>query len=126
MKDKLNDEFHKLLINFVENTTHEYFTTHTKICYFIVERIYRRVKNGHGSKFGGIKIDDENRLIIDGNHRYIAYKLAGFQYEKISWRKNYSDPHYDINDIKIEIEEDWDMNCEKNRKYCDDNFLKDL
>ena len=72
------------------------------------------------------KIDQLNKLIVDGNHRYIAYKLANFNFEIIPWNKNFNDPCNTINDFVVITNDDWDMNSEKNRKYCNDNFLKDL
>lgn len=122
----IDHEFHKKVMKYIEETEHEYFSTHTKICFFIIHRIYRRVLLGYGSKFGGIKIDTTNKLIIDGNHRYIAFKLANFNFETIEWTKNHSDPLNKINSINLVISEDWDMNCPTNKKYCTDEFLADL
>ncbi|AQX85608.1 hypothetical protein OZ664_01015 [Elizabethkingia sp. HX WHF] len=126
MENNLDTDFHKRLIDFIKNTNHIFFTTHTKVCYSIIERIHRRVLDGYGTKFGPIKVDQKTNLIVDGNHRYIAYKLANFDFETIPWNKNYSDLYNNINDFIIVINEDWDMNSEKNRKYCSDDFLKDL
>ena len=53
------------------------------MCYSIIKRIHRRVLDGYGTKFGPIKIDQKTNLIVDGNHRYIAYKLANFDFETI-------------------------------------------
>ncbi|MCL1664150.1 hypothetical protein M2T78_07810 [Elizabethkingia ursingii] len=126
MENNLDSDFYNRLIDFIRNTNHEFFTTQTKICYSIIARIHRRVLEGYGTKFGTIKIDQLNKLIVDGNHRYIAYKLANFNFEIIPWNKNFSDPCNTINDFVVITDEDWDMNSEKNRKYCNDNFLKDL
>ncbi|MFP5439803.1 MAG: ParB/Srx family N-terminal domain-containing protein [Bacteroidia bacterium] len=62
---------------FLKTDNHEYFTTHSKVCFEIIRRIHRRVLLGYD--FGAIKVNG-NRLIIDGNHRYLAYKLAGINY----------------------------------------------
>ena len=35
-----------------------------------------------GYRFGGIKISEDG-MIIDGNHRYIAYMIAGIEFEII-------------------------------------------
>lgn len=126
MENNLNTDFYKNLIDFIKNNDHEFFTTHIKICYSIVERIHRRVLDGHGAKFGAIKVDYKNKLIVDGNHRFIAYKLAGFDFETINWSKNHCDPYRNICDFMIVTDEDWDMNSEENKKYCNDDFLKDL
>ncbi|WP_407499441.1 ParB N-terminal domain-containing protein [Elizabethkingia anophelis] len=126
MENNLDSDFYKRLIDFIKNTDHILFTTHTKVCYSIIKRIHRRVLDGYGTKFGPIKIDQKTNLIVDGNHRYIAYKLANSDFETIPWNKNYSDPYNTINDFVVITNEDWDMNSEKNRKYCNDDFLKDL
>lgn len=104
---------------------HEYKTLQSGVCYFIVERIYNRVKQGHGHKFGAIRIDVGENLIIDGNHRYIAYKLAGFNFEIQAYCKNFSDkpPYKEIRNIRIDEESDWDRNDPKKVKYCSDAFL---
>ena len=120
------DIFKEQLENFIRNTPHEYFTTHTKLCFFKIHRIYRRVLGGYGSKFGGIKINIENSLIIDGNHRYIAYKMAEFDFDMISWCRNHSDCNKNIGDIEIDYIEDWDKNNKDTEKYCSDDFLLDL
>ncbi|WP_370896623.1 hypothetical protein [Chryseobacterium gossypii] len=118
------DNFEEQLENFIRNTDHEYYTTQTKICYFIVERIYKRVLDGYD--FGAIKIDEEYGLIKEGNHRYIAYKMAGYDFKIIPWTKNHTDPFNRINDFVIDNEEDWDRNDPEYIKYCTDEFLKDL
>ena len=118
--------FKKILDDFLKNTNHEYFTAHSKLCFFKIQRIYNRVLAGHGPKFGDVKIHEETKLIIDGNHRYIAYKLADFSFGKISWCRNHSDVDRRINDIEIDYIEDWDENNEETIKYCSDDFLLDL
>jgi len=120
------EDFKILLEDFLKNKNHEYFTTHTKLCFFKIQRIYRRVIDGHGSKFGDIKIHEDSKLIIDGNHRYIAYKLANYPFNRINWSKNHSDIHKNINEITIDYLEDWDKNNSETIKYCSDDFLLDL
>ncbi len=120
------ENFKLLLTDFIENTEHKYFTTHTKLCFFKIHRIYIRVLNGHGPKFGGVKINKETKLIIDGNHRYIAYALANFAFEEINWTRNHSDINKNINDIEIDYVQDWDRNNLETIKYCSDDFLLDL
>jgi len=112
----------EILDSFILHTKHEYGTTHKKLCYAKIERIYRRVLEGY--RFGGIKISN-NELIIDGNHRYIAYKLAEIEFDVIKAGRNFSDEIRKINDIEIDKEHDWDYNCHADRKYCTDEFLSD-
>jgi len=106
---------------FLNKEDHEYFTTHSKVCFEIIKRIYRRVLLGYD--FGAIKVN-QNRLIIDGNHRYLAYELAGIDYEIIAGCRSFSDPEYKLNTLNLVIDEDWDYNRQDTRKFCTDDFLK--
>jgi len=108
------------LKKFIEDFEHEYSTAHKRLCFIIIKRIYRRVLNGH--RFGGIKVDSTG-LVVDGNHRYIAYKLAKIEFEIIPWTSSLSDEPKSYNKITIDEIEDWDLNCLKNMKYCTDDFL---
>lgn len=121
----VESDFKYLLEEFMYSGCHEYKTLQNGVCYYIVERIYKRVKQGHGHKFGAIKIDVKENLIIDGNHRYIAYKLAGFEFDIQPYCKNFSDkpPYKEIGDIRIDDQTDWDYNDPSKRKYCNDDFL---
>ena len=108
------------LKDFIANGEHKYLTAHKKICFAIIKRIYTRVIKGH--RFGAIKISD-NELIIDGNHRYIAYKLAHVEFQIIEGTRSFCDQSRSFNEIEIDIKEDWDFNNPKNKKYCNDDFL---
>lgn len=108
---------------FIQNSCHEYVTTHQVVCFAIIKRIYRRVLAGY--RFGSIKVNN-GALITDGNHRYIAYKLAGIGIDTIKSGCSFSDIRRSFKDIKIDTKEDWDYNCPYNRKYCDDDFLSDF
>ena len=120
------DTFKTILDDFIKNTNHEYSTTHSKLCFFKIHRIYNRVVAGYGPQFGDIKVHEESKLIIDGNHRYIAYKLAKFSFGKINWCRNFSDVEKAIGNIEIDYTEDWDKNNKETIKYCSDDFLLDL
>jgi len=121
-KDLNNDLDLKVLLNFIEKHEHQYTTVHKKLCFFIIKRIYRRVKKGY--RFGNIKISDKG-LIIDGNHRYIAYKLAEIEFQTIKGTSSHCDEPKNFNEIKIDVIEDWDLNSESSRKYCNDDFLRE-
>lgn len=112
--DQLND--------FIKNSRHDFKTTHTRLCFKVIQRIHRRVCEGY--RFGEICIYNDE-VIIDGNHRYIAYRLAGVEIDKRKYTKSHSDIFREINNIVIDEIEDWDYNSIKNRKYCSDDFLKD-
>ena len=109
------------LQNFIINTEHEYLTTHQKLCFAIIARIYRRVLKGY--RFGAIKISD-GQLIIDGNHRYIAYKLANVEFKILEATRSFCDQPKKFNDVVIDVLQDWDANHPHNKKYCNDDFLK--
>lgn len=108
------------LRNFIKNAEHEYLTTHKKLCFAISQRIDIRVLKGY--YFGAIKVSD-SELIIDSNHRNIAYKLANIQFEIIEGSRSFRDTLRNFNEIEIDIKVDWDFNHPKTRKYCTDNFL---
>lgn len=112
-----------ILRNFITNGSHEYHTTHKKVCFFIIRRIYRRVLAGY--RFGGVKINNSN-LIIDGHHRYIAYKLANIEFEEIKGTRCHTDEAKKFNDLEIDDLQDWDDNHDSTRKYCTDEFLEGL
>lgn len=107
---------------FIKNTSHIYKTTHKKVCFLIIRRIYRRVKSGY--RFGGVKFNGD--LIIDGHHRYIAYKLANIEFEELKGGRCHTDEMLKINELELDIVEDWDDNHPKNKKYCTDEFLLDM
>lgn len=110
------------LQNFIINTEHKYLTTHQKLCFAIIARIYRRVLKGY--RFGAIKISNQ-QLIVDGNHRYIAYKLANIEIEILEATRSFCDQPKKFNDIAIDVLQDWDFNHPYNKKYCTDDFLKE-
>lgn len=85
------ENFKVILEEYIKNKGAKYSTTHTKLCFMKIFRIYKRVIDGYGPKFGDIKVHNSTNLIIDGNHRFIAYELAKFNYNTISWSKNFSD-----------------------------------
>lgn len=131
MQENLNDKIESIdtllhiekLEEYIKNEKHEYITTHKKLCFVIIQRIHRRLLLGH--RFGAIKICSDE-LVIDGNHRYIAYEIAGVELEIIKGSRSFSDVLTSFNKIEIDTEEDWDLNCPRNKKYCDDNFLPQL
>jgi hypothetical protein len=128
-EDNISTEFLTKLNSFLSTHDHKYKTTQTTVCKFVVERIYNRVKKGYGSKhFGAINIDKEENLIVDGNHRYIAYEMADIEYEIRSYTKSHCDihPYKEIKDIQIDSIYDWDAYNHKTKKYLTDDFLKKL
>lgn len=63
----------EIVLKLVREGNIELKSTHDKLCYPIIARIYTKMKIG--IKFSGIKVDRD--VIIDGHHRYLASLLAG-------------------------------------------------
>lgn len=65
-------------------------------------------------------------MVVDGNHTYIAYSLAGIEVQL--WEGT-SAPSSEVRDYKtIEIDEvcDWDDETEEGRIKKSDNYLSEL
>lgn len=110
----------KKLQVFIDKTDHDYSTAHKTLCFAIIARIYKRAMAGY--YFGAVKVDKD--MIIDGNHRYIAYKLAKIDFEIVKGSRSHCDELKSFKDIKIDTEQDWDANHPVNKRYCTDGFLK--
>lgn len=104
----------------IDEPTYTYSTAQKRICYIKVARIYRRVVAGY--YFGPIKIDDD--MIVEGNHRFLAYTLAKIDFEITPGTRSHCDESKNFKDIVIDTEQDWDANNSEDRKYCDDTFLE--
>lgn len=93
-------------------------STQTKLCYPIIDRIYRKMMIG--VKFPNIKVIDN--CIIDGHHRYLASILANV---KLEMDISFMSSAKKVNDWKnvVLINEDWDTAAkikllnEKDAKY---------
>ena len=68
-----------IIHRFISKNKIELFSTHTKLCVPIINRIF--LKMLVGINFSGIKV--ENNLICDGHHRYLASLLANISIERI-------------------------------------------
>jgi len=111
----------KTLKEFIKAEGLEYLTAQKKLCFVIIARIYRRVLAGY--YFGPIAIDED--LIVNGNHRYIAYRLANVKFEVVKATRSHCDQLKSFSDIAIDIEEDWDANHPNTQKYVPMNSLKE-
>jgi hypothetical protein len=114
----------EILDAYLQNTEHKYLTTHKTLCFAIIKRIHRRVLLGH--RFGAITVCETKGIVVDGNHRFIAYSLAGIAVDVKEGTSNHSDVPKTYNEIIIDQVHDWDMNSSENKKFCSDDFLKDL
>lgn len=84
----------------------ELMSTHSKLCYPIINRIYKKM--AIGIKFPSIKVD--GNLIIDGHHRYVAALLAGKKLNVVSSQKTSATIIYQWESIVLDIE-DWDTDA---------------
>jgi hypothetical protein len=108
-----------VFIKYIEETDHVYSTAQIGLCFAVIARIYRRVLKQH--YFGDIKVD--GNMIVDGNHRYIAYKLANIEFDTVPWTRSFCDEAKKFNGIKMDVKNDWDKEHPVNKVYCDDDFL---
>lgn len=76
--------------------------------------------------FDEIVIYSPDNLIIDGHHRYIAYKIANKKFTIRAGTKchHQTPPYLSIQNISIDYEEDWDKNSIfiTHKNYCKLNF----
>lgn len=86
--------------------------------------MYRRCTLGY--YFGDIKVCKSKAIVVEGNHRYLAYLLAGIEFEVIYWTSSYSDNPIQHNGIKVDFDEDWDEFQKETRMFLTDDFLKDF
>ena len=108
------------LIDFIKNGDHEYLTAQNRLCFAIIARIYRRLRQGY--RFEAIRIS-EGEMIVNGNHRYIAHKLAKVEIEVIPATRAHTDQPRSFKEINIDEKQDWDANHPLTKKYCTDHFL---
>lgn len=120
------NEFEELTVEklnfYFRETNTKYLTAQNVLCFAIIKRIYRRVMMGY--RFGGVTVCEYKGIVVDGNHRYIAYLLAGIEIEYVCGTSSHCDLTNQYRDIRIETVEDWDYNNPYNRKYCDDKVLE--
>ena len=53
--------------------------------------------------------------MVDGNHRYVAYLLAGIEFGIIAWTCSESDIPLSFNALEIDFDNDWDRYLYNNR-----------
>lgn len=81
----------------------EFISTHNKLSLSVINRIYRKMKNG--IKFEVIKVN--GNFIIDGHHRYISSKLAEIEIGNMNYPKSSATIEYSWNVVKF-VNEEWD------------------
>lgn len=86
---------------FLREGKFEFSSTHKKICFPILERIYNKLVEG--KRFDGIKIEDS--IIVNGHHRYICLKFLNIEIETIKWMRSPSTEAIPWDSVEIDITE---------------------
>lgn len=102
----------------------EHKTAQCRLCFKIIKRIYRRCKLGY--YFGDIKICKYKDMVVEGNHRYISYLLAGIEFGILDGTSSFCDNPKYYNDVEVDFDDDWDEYQKETKKYVTDDFLKDF
>lgn len=89
--------------NMLGNKQMELSSTHNKLSVPIINRIYKKMKNG--IKFDDIKVYED--LIIDGHHRYVSAILAEVELDKVKSSKTSATTKYDWEIVEF-VDEEWD------------------
>ncbi len=84
--------------DYLNTTVFDLYSTHDKICFPTLERIFKKIKSGE--KFRPINVD--NDAIVDGHHRYICLHILGLEIEKINWTRSPSSKITPWNQVIIE------------------------
>jgi hypothetical protein len=120
---KEKKKFKRKLVLFINNENIN--VSHQKVCFIILFRIYMRVFRLK-KYFDDITIHQVDHLIIDGHHRYIAYKIAQKKFAQRSGTKCFHQqpPYKRIKDLIVDYEEDWDKNSnfKRDNEYCKLDF----
>lgn len=86
---------------FLRENEFEFSSTHKKICFPILKRIYDKLLEG--KRFDGIKIEDA--IIVNGHHRYICLKFLSLEVETINWTRSPSTEVIPWDLVEIDITE---------------------
>lgn len=90
---------------YLKENTFEFNPTQNKICYPILNRLYKKLHIG--VCFKEIKVEENEGLIIDGHHRFIASKIAEINIDTFPSLKTSATRIYTWFDIEI-VENEWD------------------
>jgi hypothetical protein len=80
------------------------YSTHAKVSFPILKRIHDKLKTGE--KFKPICVD--NKIIVDGHHRYICLHILSIKVEYVPWTRSHSIESTPWNQVKV-VDEDWDI-----------------
>lgn len=93
----------KYIKEFLKNEKFELLPSHKKLSLCIINRIYKKMI--HGILFEPIKVNED--LIIDGHHKYVSSKLAGYKVDFTSYPKSVASVKYEWEEVQFSDEE-WD------------------
>lgn len=93
----------EIVLKLVRQGNVELKSTHDKLCYPIIARIYKKMRIG--IEFTGIKVDGD--VIIDGHHRYLASLLAGVSLNRYPSNRTSATKISDWKTVDF-VEDDWD------------------
>lgn len=96
-----------MVTRFVHQNNLELKSTHNRLCYPIIERLYKKMSIG--IKFSGIKVDGD--VIVDGHHRYLASLLAGIKLDRFPSNRTSATKTSDWKSVDF-VEDDWDSEAE--------------
>jgi hypothetical protein len=81
-------------------------STHERLCFPIIVRIAKKMSIG--LTFNAISVDD--KLIVNGHHRYLASVLVGYKLDQIPCPKTSAKEAIDWKLVKL-VDEDWDTDA---------------
>ncbi len=97
----MNEFTPKNVQEFLREGKFEYSSTHKKVYFPILERIYNKLVDG--KRFEGIKIEDS--IIVNGHHRYICLKFLNLEVETIDWKRSPFTEIISWDSVEIDITE---------------------
>ena len=74
---------------FLNNHKFTYKTVQKGLCFKIIKRIVRRCRQNY--YFDHVKVCLTKGMVVDGNHRYIAYLIAGIKFDTIPYTSSHCD-----------------------------------
>ncbi len=122
------DEFKELsieeLTQFLNDNFLEYETAQKGLCFAIIKRMHKRLMLGY--RFKPIRVCRYRNIVVDGNHTYIAYSIAGIPLEEFDGTSCPSDISKPYRKMEVDFDDDWDDNSEVGRKHKSDEHLLEL
>lgn len=92
------------ILKHLEEDNIDLHSTHDKLSIPIINRIYKKMKNG--IKFESIKVNGD--LIIDGHHRYVSSVLSKIEdLEAVSYPRTSATKKYEWSEVDF-TDEEWD------------------